>query len=288
MPILPETAIPPPPAVFATLTADLDFDRHGSCNGPPLYPQRRHFAAHNAHGRAPDVPLCDRKAPAAFEPEYPRVSQTRRAAAPDAFAEERTRGIRGGLRGFPALINVESMRAPGIAGTGEDGGAPTASPLKGVPKVVKVVDPKTGLLMRERRGVEGDFLKQRNVTQLLRFPAREPDVVVEHHRGGLGYSKPMDGLARDVERSDKFWTEKPQRWFADPNGKPIKVQLVGDGGGSAQARAVEHAAAAAALASGGAPAQQRSGYRSQLQANREALAAMKAQAAAHVAARSHR
>lgn len=263
MPILPGPALPPAATGLASATADADFDRRGSCNGPPVHPQRRHYEGLQArceHERA----LLVRKVPARFEPDYPRVSMCRMSEPPDAGAPERNRAS--GLRGFPNLYNVESLRVRAEAGG--EGDEVVVSPLSKLPRVIRVVDAATGELCRNRRGVEGDFLKFRDVSLLRRYPQgpRDPDVVVRDFRGGLGYSKPLDGLARDVEMSDQFWSEKPQRWYADPNGKPVKVQMVG-------AAAPRDAAASTR---GAGPA----AYKSQLAANRQAMQSMRAAQAA--------
>jgi len=266
MPILPSTALPPPPAA-PTFTADADFDRRGSCNGPPLHPARRHFAGLSARCEA-EQPLMVKKAPARFEPDYPRVSMCRMAAPPDASAEERTRGLSAGLRGFPNLYNVESLRVRAEAGG--EGDDVVVSPLSKLPRVIRVRDPHTGgaTLMRDRRGVEGDFLKHRDVSLLRRYPSgpRDPDVVVESFRNGLGFNMPLDGLARNVEMSDNFWSEKPQRWFADPSGKPVKVAMVGAGAPREDPVAARGARPAA--------------YKSQLHLNKAAAKALRASAAA--------
>ena len=264
MPILPGPALPPPPSA-PTFTADADFDRRGSCNGPPLHPARRHFAGLSARCEA-EQPLMVKKVPARFEPDYPRVSMCRMSAPPDPFDEERQRGMRAGLRGFPLLYNVESLRVRAEAGG--EGAEVVVSPLSKLPRVIRVADPRTGgaTLMRDRRGVEGDFLKHREVSHLRRYPTgpRDPDIVVASMRNGLGYNHPLDGMARNVEMTDKFWSEKPQRWFADPNGKPVKVAMVGAGAPREEATA----------ARGSGPA----AYKSQLAANRAALKEMHATA----------
>jgi hypothetical protein len=261
MPILPLPALPPAPSA-PTFTADADFDRRGSCNGPPVHPSRRHYAGLSA-GCEVERPLMVKKIPARFEPDYPRVSMCRMAPPPDPFAEPRMRQMHAGLRGFPELYNVESLRVRAEAGG--EGAEVVVSPLSKLPRVIRVIDPRTGnTLMRDRRGVEGDFLKHRDVSHLRRFPTgpRDPDLVVEQLRGGLGYSKPLDGLTREAERADKFWSEKPQRWFADPSGKPVKVAMVGAGAPREDAVAARGARPAA--------------YKSQLAANSAVMKEIKA------------
>ena len=257
MPILPNSIILPLP-ILLNSTCDTDFDRQGSCNGPKIHPIKRHYPTLHLSQSNSEIPLADRKVPAAYEPPYPRVSKTKQQVVPDLFNEERTRELRTGLRGFPTLNNVESLRSLSTrSGTGEE---MILSPFVGIPKVIKVIDPKseTGALMRLRRGVEVDFLKFKEVQQLNRLSGtRDPEEVVEKMRGGIGYNKPLDGLSRDVERSDKFWTDKPQRWFADPNGRAVKVYMTGDTTLAPQSDTTKH---------------QISGkYRSQQSANRHAL-----------------
>jgi len=224
MPILPDSVIPPS---LLSATCDVDFDRHGSCNGPKIHPIKKHYPTMIGMTLS-EHPLADRKVPAAYEPPYPRVSKTKQQVVPEQFNEERTRDLRTGLRGFPTLCNVESLRSLSTrSGTGEE---MIVSPLVGIPKVIKVIDPKstTGELMRSRRGVEVDFLKFAEVQLLTRLSgARDPEEIVDKMRGGIGYNKPLDGLSRDVERSDKFFTDKPTRWFADPNGRAAKVFMIG-------------------------------------------------------------
>ena len=250
-----------------TFTADADFDRRGSCNGPPLHPARRHFAGLSSRC-ADEQSLMVRKAPARFEPDYPRVSMCRMSAPPDPFDEPRTRQFASGLRGLPNLYNVESLRVRAEAGG--EGAEVVVSPLSKLPRVIRVADPRTGgaTLMRDRRGVEGDFLKHRDVSLLRRYPSgpRDPETVVQNFRNGLGFNNPIDGLARNVEMTDRFWSEKPQRWFADPSGKPVKVAMVGAGAPREEAGATRGSGPAA--------------YKSQMAANKAALKAMHATATA--------
>jgi len=261
MPILPDSVIPP---LLLSATCDVDFDRQGSCNGPKIHPVKRHYPSLHLSQSLSEKPLADRKVPAAYEPPYPRVSKTKQQKVPDLFNEERTRDLRTGLRGFPTLRNVESLRSLSArSGTGEE---MIASPLVGIPKVIKVIDPlsATGELMRSRRGIEVDFLKFAEVQQLTRLTGtRDPEEVVEKMRGGIGYNKPLDGLSRDVERSDKFFTDKPNRWFADPNGRAAKVYMIG---GSTTTNTQEAKPVS-------------SKYRTQQAANRTALKSLMKQAA---------
>jgi hypothetical protein len=243
--ILPDAALPS----ATPASSDADFVRS-------LHPQRRHWEAHNTGGGADERAerqLFTGRARARFEPEYPRVSRVARVEPPAATDASATLT---GRRVYPGKTNVESLRE-GLFST-----APEGMPV-GVPRVAKVVDPATGKLVRWRTGLETDFLKLHGVPHLQRFPdgARDPETVTDHHRGGLGFSKPGDLLYKEVEWSDNFWGSKPDRWYADPAGRAPRVAMVGLHGGPG-------GGAAAASAGGGATRSV-----SQLQANHAAMAA---------------
>jgi hypothetical protein len=231
MPILPESALPtaalPSPSRPTPATANDDFDR-------TLFPQRKHFPSKPPSSSSSSSPIPSHlqgKARAAFHPAYPRPSQVK--GVPHRgdgvnFLEDDAPPIHT-KRTYPDKTNVESLRggAGAAASLSSEGAGPE------IHRVGKVVDAATGKLARERRGVERDFLVTAGVPHLDRYGSdgytEEEDIL--RRRGGLGFSKQVDKLYREVEWSNNFFSDKPGRWWTDPNGRPVKVAFVGKDGG---------------------------------------------------------
>lgn len=193
-------------------TADADFDRK-------LHSIRKHFDQH-ARTTDKEYPLFGTKIHTRYEPEHPRYSQT--ARVPGSYDHDRPPMIplQSFRRPFPNLSNSESLREGMYAVQPE--GVPTD-----IPCVMKVRDPATGKLIRFRRGIETDFLKSAGVPHIQRFGEDyRNDEDILHRRNGIGFSKQMDRYYRTVEMSNNYFTDKPGRWWSDPNGRAAKVQMV--------------------------------------------------------------
>jgi len=194
------------------LTSDHDFDRS-------LHKIRKHYSYHNTITNK-EYPLFDPKTRSSYEPEYPRYSQT--ARVPGSYDYDRPAMIPhySQRKSFPKLSNIESLREGMYSIQPE--GAPT-----NIPCVMKVADPATGKLIRFRRGIEVDFLKSAGVPHIQRYQEDyRTDEDILHRRNGIGFSKQMDRYYRTVEMSNNYFTDKPGRWWSDPNGRTAKVQMM--------------------------------------------------------------
>ena len=113
MPILPSPALPPAPSA-PTFTSDADFDRRGSCNGPPLHPARRHYAGLSA-GCEAERPLMVKKVPAPKQGDTPGKGTLHAffsSATPTKRDHELTDKSASATQPSPALPTSDQKNAP--------------------------------------------------------------------------------------------------------------------------------------------------------------------------------